>query len=97
MKTRHCDECKHGQLSWYTYRGGEPFDVMKCANGHKPRFYMPRNQLDLNWGWKRRCGDYQEKFDADQRQTEAFLKNPARFGTSRIAIGDERNAAKRSD
>ena len=33
-------------------------DVIRCAKGHKPRFYMPRNYSDIDYGWKRRCDDF---------------------------------------
>jgi len=45
-------------MKWH--KGPPAFDVLTCAKGHKPRFYMPRNDnpLDLNWGWKRACADF---------------------------------------
>lgn len=61
MSAKHCDECKHATVKWYEYRGPPAFDVLTCAKKHKPRFYMPRNDnpLDLNWGWKRVCADFE--------------------------------------
>jgi len=60
MKSRHCDECKSATINWYEHKGPPAFDVLTCAKGHKPRCYMPRNDnpLDLDWGWKRVCGDF---------------------------------------
>lgn len=58
MKASQCDECGHSTTKWYCYRGGEPFDVLTCGKGHKPRFYLPRSPLDFNFGWKKVCGDF---------------------------------------
>ncbi len=54
MKTRHCDECTHCDM--------RPIGGMTCEKGHKPRFYMPRDKYPYcnNWGWKRKCADYDE-------------------------------------
>lgn len=49
METRHCEDCAMWIAGW---SGG------RCAAGHRPRFYMPHNELDLNWGWKRKCADF---------------------------------------
>lgn len=60
MKAKHCDECQHMKVEearqvvpdlWVT-------DVIRCAKGHSPRFYMPRNYSDTDYGWKRRCDDF---------------------------------------
>lgn len=59
MKARHCDECKHATVKWYEYKGPPAFDVLTCAKGHKPRYYMPRNAMDTGYGWKRVCGDFE--------------------------------------
>ena len=44
MKAKHCDECKHMQAdeSRMVCPGIWVADVIRCAKGHKPRFYMPR-------------------------------------------------------
>lgn len=61
MKAKHCDECKHATVKWYEYRGPPVFPVLTCAKKHKPRFYEQRNDnpLDLNYGWKRVCADFE--------------------------------------
>ena len=46
QKAKFCADCRH----WT--RTGPP-----CALGHKPRWYMPRNDGG-HWGWKRRCEDF---------------------------------------
>ena len=51
-KTRHCDECRHYSPS---------FAGMHCARGHHPRFYNPGHAHDTDYGWKRKCVDFQEK------------------------------------
>ena len=57
------DECAHHTLKFYSYRGSEPFDVLRCGKGHKPRFYLPRSPLDFNFGWKKVCGDFMPSND----------------------------------
>ena len=29
-----------------------------CAHGHQLRFYVPKNSHDKDWGWKRRCDEF---------------------------------------
>ena len=56
MKTRDCSECRH-------------FEVIRfglsdtCDEGHKPRFYKPRSPIDEDWGYKRKCEDFEGKDD----------------------------------
>ena len=57
MKVNHCEECKN----WLFI---ETKDIKKirnesCNKGHKPRFYKPYSGLDQNWGWKKRCKDFE--------------------------------------
>jgi hypothetical protein len=52
MKASFCEECVH-------------FDEVLlpktvCGLGHKPRFYYPRGYTFTDYGWKRRCDDFQE-------------------------------------
>jgi hypothetical protein len=54
-KTRTCDQC-----AWWTRQ------IDRCAKGHSPRFYKPRaDQQHIqgggDWGWRRRCDDYEAK------------------------------------
>ena len=59
-KAQACDFCQHfdfGETS-----ESEPFAwILKpsCAKGHTPRFFSPRDPMDQDWGWKRRCDDFQ--------------------------------------
>ena len=55
MKTRHCDECRHRNR----FVEGDRNNV--CKKGHNPRFYQPISALDTNYGWKRKCTDFEEK------------------------------------
>lgn len=82
-KAKHCDECKHAAVKWYLYRGPPAFDVLTCAKKHKPRFYMPRNDnpLDLNWGWKRVCADF-ETANVEVRGAPLFGAAPAPPGSA---------------
>ncbi|MBW2636959.1 MAG: hypothetical protein JRC86_05470 [Deltaproteobacteria bacterium] len=56
MKTKHCDDCKFiGDL-------GEHEDgtyTKECGKGHKPKFYMPRGPNDFEYGFKRKCADFE--------------------------------------
>lgn len=47
-------DCAHADASVH-------IGLQICSKGHKPRFYMPRDELDLDWGWKRKCTDFQER------------------------------------
>lgn len=29
-----------------------------CSDGHRPRFYKPTGTLDQDYGWKRKCADF---------------------------------------
>lgn len=62
-KTRHCDECKH----LYYWVGADEYQCLKL---HKPRFYKPAREGDLNWGWKRKCEDFKPK-DAHDHPTDS--------------------------
>jgi hypothetical protein len=50
--TAYCLDCRHRDLD--DERG-----ALTCRKGHKPRFYAPRAPHDVNWGWKRRCADFE--------------------------------------
>ena len=60
-KAKHCAECRHATIKLYLYKSPPKFAVLTCAKKYKPRFYMQRhdNPLDLNWGWKRVCADFE--------------------------------------
>lgn len=61
MKTKHCMYCEHiGQLH---YTG-------ECLKGHKPRFYMPRNNdpYDDGYGYKKKCADFKSRFKNTEKQ-----------------------------
>ena len=32
-----------------------------CMQAHRPRFYTPRPETDPDWGWKRRCSDFERR------------------------------------
>lgn len=53
IKTKQCDECIFSQYN--------SFGILSCKKEHKPKFYLPKNELDTNWGWKRKCEDYKER------------------------------------
>lgn len=69
MKPENCGECE-----FRDWRGLK----MKCKKGHKPNFYMPTiyqimNPTDTDWGYKRRCKDYQEKLP--EEHTRSVMKS----------------------
>ena len=53
-QTQYCESCKHAHFL-------DDLDLT-CDLGHKPRFYKPKplTNLDSDWGWKRRCSDFDE-------------------------------------
>ena len=55
-KTRHCEECQH--RIWSAEYANTP-KHLQCWKGHAPRFYMPQSPIDQDWGWKRKCHDYE--------------------------------------
>ena len=56
--TRNCDQCAYA-AHWNDNAGKVH---MHCQKGHRPRFYVPRKDNPHgDFGWKRRCEDYQEK------------------------------------
>lgn len=68
-KTRHCDECRHCTF----HDCGDP---ITCGKGHKPRFYMPRGDYphyENDWGWKRRCEDFQGPIDFFEEYKEQVI------------------------
>lgn len=52
MKEKNCDECKYQK--WIGL-------MMKCSKNHKPKFYLPKNELDQDWGYKRKCEDFSRR------------------------------------
>lgn len=55
METRNCDECKH-------FNDEDVPGARVCEKNHKPRWYAPKNDnpYDLDYGYKRKCGDYEK-------------------------------------
>lgn len=48
--------------------------------GHKPRFSMPKHELDDNWGWKRLgCKDFEEVKDGSANLALACKCESVRF------------------
>ena len=52
-KTKHCDECAYFN---YDLVPGKPL----CEKGHKPRWYGQKAVYDTDWGYKRRCDDFEK-------------------------------------
>lgn len=66
MKAQHCDICQHRVVEEAILTGGHwKSCVLTCALGHKPRFFKPKNAVDYEWGWKRRCTNHNEQSNAD--------------------------------
>jgi hypothetical protein len=52
MKTQNCEYCLHANFIFTEAK-------FLCLKGHKPRFYLPKNDIHTeNWGYKRKCLDY---------------------------------------
>ena len=63
-KAQVCDYCQHfdfGECIDDPLPGVVAAWIRKpgCIKGHKVRFYMPRSPMDSDYGWKRRCDDFQ--------------------------------------
>jgi hypothetical protein len=56
-----CWDCDHHREVF------EPVVTLICAKGHKPRFYLPRDMMDADWGWKRQCEEFKSRFPDDKR------------------------------
>ena len=67
MKTAHCDECKH-------FNDEDVPGARVCEKNHKPRWYAQKNDNphDTDYGYKRKCEDYMEAENADQRKAQAL-------------------------
>lgn len=52
IKTQFCNECIHADF----HHDGR---LRKCNKGHKPKFYLPQDYLDDNYGYKRKCEDFE--------------------------------------
>lgn len=69
-KVRQCDECKHRIVD-----PDVDLNAIKanriCAQGHKPRFYLPNsdNPYDTDWGWKRNCNDFEALTDGNRTRS----------------------------
>ena len=61
-KAKNCEECRH------FLSGG-----ILCVEGHNPRFYKPKHERDGDWGWKRRCEDF-EKLKGDEWLNQGTTK-----------------------
>jgi len=53
--SRHCDQCAFHR--WDQSK----LNRLICLKGHRPRFYLPASDPSCNnWGYKRRCEDFQQ-------------------------------------
>lgn len=59
LPTRYCDTCTH-------FRYAQD-DGPICKKGYNPKFFKPRVMLNDDWGYKRRCEDFE-----DRRQLKLF-------------------------
>lgn len=50
--TRHCDDCV-----FFSYDPNA--NEAECEKGHKLRFFLPKSAVDFDYGWKRKCSDYE--------------------------------------
>jgi hypothetical protein len=37
-----------------------------CKKGHNPQFQLPKNEMDLDWGYKRNCEDFEQSQEVNQ-------------------------------
>lgn len=49
--------------------------TLPCGAGHRPRLYSPLSPVDDEWGWKRRCDDFDPirytRAELDEAKAEA--------------------------
>lgn len=63
IPTRYCDECEFHRYELVTVGKDLHEERLVCLKGHKPKFYLPsRIQVD-DFGYKRRCGDFEPCVD----------------------------------
>lgn len=64
METRNCDDCKH-------FKDEDIAGARVCEKNHKPRWYAQKNDNphDTDYGYKRKCGDYEATAKVDARKT----------------------------
>ena len=55
-RTQHCEMCQHH--FWSEEYANTP-KHLQCWKGYRPRFYLPQSPIDQDWGWKRKCHDYE--------------------------------------
>ena len=58
-KAKHCEDCNH-------FRYGYSEEHL-CAKGNHPRFYKLKSIFDDDFGWKRRCEDFEPRDKAPKR------------------------------
>lgn len=61
-QTSQYADCSH--FDAYT---GLSSEILVCREGHRPRFYKPRNALDTDYGWKRRCDKFKAVLTQQRR------------------------------
>lgn len=54
MKSANCDECKH-------FNDEDVPGAKVCEKNHKPRWYSQKAVYDTDWGYKRRCDDFEKE------------------------------------
>jgi hypothetical protein len=56
QEAKRCEQCKHYDdfAAWEAWGNA-------CNLGHKPRWYRPKKIGDLDYGFKRKCEDYEAK------------------------------------
>lgn len=66
MSVKHCDSCQH----FVANREGECSPI--CSKGHSPTFKMPRSPVDLDYGYRRNCKDFEQR--RNERAEERMQK-----------------------
>lgn len=63
IPTRFCDECEFQRYDLVEVGKDLHEPVFKCAKGHKPKFYLPKRVQVDDFGYKRRCEDFEPCVD----------------------------------
>jgi len=52
----HCDECLHWRKTGQPW---SPSGGYVCQRNHAPRWFNPKSSIDTDYGWKRKCRDFE--------------------------------------
>lgn len=60
LPVRNCDECKYFDDGEVDDSGNNFIRKPSCTKGFRPRFFVPRSPVDINFGFKSRCPAFEK-------------------------------------